>query len=375
MSQTKIENLIPEQEALIPVYREKWRQIALSSKPIDREKAAEAIKSAYIAIGYKQPRILFFDSPSAAIETIVHNSDLKRERGNKLGSQLRRHLDIQLWSQLKSQLDSQLANQLETQLMSQLLLELMSQVGRHLVSQLGNQLDSQNPVIFGQVSRWTLYDMLVKKLGHKYIHYFDPEGWACRGSLFDFCIAVLNCDRDQNRWEQFQLLAKECGWIFPYENTCLVCDRPIKLSFDSEHRLHAEGDFAIQFADGFSMYANHGQGVWLPKKYGKLHPKQWRSQWLLEEQNAEVKRVLIQGIGYERICQELQAIELDNWQEYVLLKINVDIDEAEIYLLKMTCPSTDHIHVLRVPPDLTSAREAIRWVNWGIDPEEFSVQT
>ncbi|GET38460.1 hypothetical protein MiSe_32180 [Microseira wollei NIES-4236] len=102
MSPNKIENLIPEQEALIPVYREKWRQIALSSKPIDREKAAEAIKSAYIAIGYKQPRILFFDSPSAAIETIVHNSDLKRERGNKLGSQLRRHLDIQLWSHITS---------------------------------------------------------------------------------------------------------------------------------------------------------------------------------------------------------------------------------------------------------------------------------
>nr|WP_264196540.1 hypothetical protein [Microseira wollei] len=41
----------------------------------------------------------------------------------------------------------------------------------------------------------------------------------------------------------------------------------------------------------------------------------------------------------------------------------------------MTCPSTGHIHALRVPPDMTSAREAIRWVNWGIDPEEFSVQT
>jgi len=30
---------------------------------------------------------------------------------------------------------------------------------------------------------------------------------------------------------------------------------------------------------------------------------------------------------------------------------------------------------LRVPPNLASAREAIGWVNWDIDPEEFSVQT
>jgi len=41
----------------------------------------------------------------------------------------------------------------------------------------------------------------------------------------------------------------------------------------------------------------------------------------------------------------------------------------------MTCPSTGFIHALRVPPNLTSAREAIGWANWDIDPEEFSVQT
>lgn len=85
--------------------------------------------------------------------------------------------------------------------------------------------------------------------------------------------------------------------------------------------------------------------------------------------------MLIQGIGYARICQELPAIELDTWQEYTLLKIDADVDEESIYLLKITCPSTGFIHALRVPPSTNSAREAIRWVNWEIDPEEFSVQT
>lgn len=42
-----ISKLTPEQKALIPVYREKWRQIALSTERIDREKAAEALKDAY----------------------------------------------------------------------------------------------------------------------------------------------------------------------------------------------------------------------------------------------------------------------------------------------------------------------------------------
>lgn len=71
---------------------------------------------------------------------------------------------------------------------------------------------------------------------------------------------------------------------------------------------------------------------------------------------------------------------LDRWKEYELIKIEEDInpndfDIEPILLLKMVCPSTNKTYVLRVPPNMTSAREAIKWVNWGIDPEEFSIQT
>ncbi|MEG5041636.1 hypothetical protein QUB14_22530 [Microcoleus sp. B3-D2] len=169
-----------------------------------------------------------------------------------------------------------------------------------------------------------------------------------------------------------KLLFEHCGFIFPFEKFCAVCDRPRHLRFDSQNRLHAEGEPAIEFADGWNFYYYHG--VRLPEKYGKVHPNKWQSQWLLAEENAEVRRVLIQGIGYDRIIQELSAKQIDSWQEYALLQID-NADVEPICLLKMTCPSTGFIHALRVPPNLTSAREAIGWVNWDIDPEEFSVQT
>ncbi|MEL6165981.1 MAG: hypothetical protein AAFR37_20305, partial [Cyanobacteria bacterium J06628_3] len=51
-------------------------------------------------------------------------------------------------------------------------------------------------------------------------------------------------------------------------------------------------------------------------------------------------------------------------------------DNSEtMHLLKMVCPSTGFIHFLRVPPNITSAREAITWINWGIYQEEFEIQT
>jgi leucine-rich repeat protein SHOC2 len=76
--------------------------------------------------------------------------------------------------------------------------------------------------------------------------------------------------------------------------------------------------------------------------------------------------------------------------EYTLLKINDVVENIfsddenwntiitgtePMLLLKMTCPSTQHIHILRVPPEMTSAEAAITWVNHGIHPDKFAVQT
>jgi len=54
-----ISKLTSEQKALISVYREKWEKIALSTQPINCQKAAEAIKLAYSLMGDPNPEILF----------------------------------------------------------------------------------------------------------------------------------------------------------------------------------------------------------------------------------------------------------------------------------------------------------------------------
>jgi leucine-rich repeat protein SHOC2 len=112
---------------------------------------------------------------------------------------------------------------------------------------------------------------------------------------------------------------------------------------------------------------------------------EWKSAWLLDEKNTEIRRRLIEQLGYEKICDELGAIEIDSWQEYKLLKINNieivyqgwrrEVSREAMMLLKMTCPSTAHIHILRVLPNMTSAEDAIVWVNHGIHPSKFSIQT
>jgi len=57
MSQTKVKKQTPEQAALIPVYREKWRARSLSTGPINRSQAEETIPVAYAIIGKKVPEV------------------------------------------------------------------------------------------------------------------------------------------------------------------------------------------------------------------------------------------------------------------------------------------------------------------------------
>ncbi len=124
-------------------------------------------------------------------------------------------------------------------------------------------------------------------------------------------------------------------------------------------------------------------GVRLPRRYWMKFAK-WKAEWLFDEENSAIRRLLIEQLGYEKICTELQAIEIDTWQEYTLLKIdNIqsiyegwrEVGREAMVLLRMTCPSTAHRHTLRVPPEMTSAEAAIVWVNHGIHPSQFSVQT
>ncbi|MEG3840662.1 DUF6745 domain-containing protein [Microcoleus sp. herbarium14] len=336
-----------------------WEVIARSTDRIDRTRAAAAIEFACAAVGETSIDVIICGSPHAAIAQLKKQEHLTQE--------------------------TDFIHLLQKKLKDECLITYRN----------GDY----------ELARWE--GQLEQELGGDFSNYRNRSrpiippyllGTIC---VAEFCVCTFGTifkPGAQKALECFQQLLTECGWIFAFYDVCYVCDRPTKLCLDSEHRLHAEGESAIEFSDGYKLYSYHG--VTLPEAYGQIHPDRWQATWLLEEDNAEVRRVLIQGIGYARICSELQATELDCWKEYTLLRIDADIDgfdpddfdpaffdpvyfggdgnppeKEPIYLLKMTCPSTGFIHALRVPPDVRSALEAIRWVNWDIEPEEFSVQT
>lgn len=86
----KIEQLTPEQEAMIPAYREKWIKIGTCCDPCNFEESKKYAKMAYKAAGLKCPNKFYLvDSPIAAAELEVkltneHNKLDKKAYNNDI---------------------------------------------------------------------------------------------------------------------------------------------------------------------------------------------------------------------------------------------------------------------------------------------------
>jgi hypothetical protein len=345
MKQQQIASITPEQEALIPIVRDEWIRIGLDTTPTNPRLAEAAINLAYQCAGMNPPqKILWFKNPLEAMHHIVSTQELG-ENATKIA--IKQGVINTVYSRVAST---------------------VSDTFRYTVS---DEIEDAIDASVGDIA-FTIESTLRDAIGSS-IFYKIGGAWGLNNvstlAVYAYFDALgIDCSPLKGLWAT----AQYCGWWWAYKNIAIVTPKPSEIRLDSQGKLHGEGVPTLVY-EGFQVYAYHG--VRLPEKYGKVHPSNWQAQWLLEEENAELRRVLIQGISYARIIEELQAIELDSWQEYTLIKIDSDVDIEPIYLVKMTCPSTGYIHAMRVPPDLQSAREAISWVNWGVEPEEFSVQT
>ncbi len=367
-----IKQVIPEN--LIPEYQNKWLKIATS--PINQELAASALKDLCQFSGLTVQRITFLPSPfsvladpwliSLAARKALAEALLRVSYQTASDVTVRvylkptlRAIEADLWSQL-DQAAPDLRSQLKTMLEAPIRTALRT-LGNAIEGELRSQLitDDSDPI---QASLWvSLVDYLL-----------TSQGFYASAAIFDFASQELGIELDRDILQPYLNYIQHVGWVYGFINGTFLCDRPT-VYWNDQQQIHALAKPAIEFTDGFRIYAY--LGIRVPEKYGKIHPEHWDSQWLLSENNVELRRVLIQGIGYARICQELGTIELDSWREYTLLRINADLDSEPVYLLKMTCPSTNFVHTLRVPPHIESAHAAISWVNWGIPPEDFLIET
>ncbi len=119
----------------------------------------------------------------------------------------------------------------------------------------------------------------------------------------------------------------------------------------------------------------HWDGVLIQERTA-FYPESISGQDVLREDNLELRRILLERIGYERLMLEVGGLILDKdtdaGGERKLIKIPLEDDE-DILIVAVICPSTAHQYVLRVPPYMRSCRQAVAWIAGFENPNDYTV--
>ena len=292
----EVSQFITEKKTWIPIYKQVWMEIALSCEEIEPQKASAAIKAAYGVLGKPEPEIYFCDSPIAALD-ILFSQLWQLQKGYSIS--LSCCLEQHLWQSLKRKLDKSLWQNFggysiqAGEEIKQLQIELGCgqkewQKRRASLKKIVGDIDWIEAFLFEEQLLWnellwseSLASYLEKHFRQTLIDYGFPRAtitwnlkeqllmlrhhdtqsqklwgiygfplntgiWSYYGCWLDFCASVFDFIELGDEWKALQEIVKHCGWIYPLEKFCLVCDRPRSISLDV-NRMHPS--YILAFKD------------------------------------------------------------------------------------------------------------------------------
>ncbi|MEU0519499.1 DUF6745 domain-containing protein [Streptosporangium sp. NPDC006007] len=312
----------------------RWERVAFQTGPADRPGAEAGVRLAYRIAGLAEPeKIIWVGSPAEGARAVaalgaerpvrdaVRTGPWERARADAHAS-----LGITTWSLAWSLTGGRLwdpANRLITQIRR------------------GIAATEESETLAAALRASTLDAVLGQQ----------DAPWL---SLFDAL--------DRPEVEGLVQVARSAGWWWPFERVAVVCERPSELHLDDLSRLHRADGPALLFPDGFAVHAWGGMPV--PADFAAsmatLTPQRIRA-----EENAELRRVMLEHFGYDRYLAESGATPLHQDETGVLWRIELPEDEPVVMVEVVNSTAepdgTFRKYWLRVPPSISTAREGVAW--------------
>jgi hypothetical protein len=196
------------------------------------------------------------------------------------------------------------------------------------------------------------------------------SSWVAFLSFFRHVVKL-----DLNEYEKFKFYEDACihgGPRIMHQDFCMISDRPEILLVDEQNRPHCDTGPFCKWRDGFSLYAIHGVRV---PQYIIERPDLITIEDIKNENNLEVKRVMIDRYGSDRYMQdsEAQLIQSDRYGELYVKPIEGDETITMVKVINSTPEpdGTNKIYWLRVPPNTPTAHAGIAW-SFGLDVDQYN---
>ncbi|MFE6748580.1 DUF6745 domain-containing protein [Kitasatospora purpeofusca] len=349
----------------------RWRTTAAATGPADRAGVERAVRAAYRAAGLAEPAdIRWFGSPLAAAEAALElraaGASTVREAVRTLPWEAVRRQAVErtgavgwppLWALTGGELGpvtNALADRIRAALLDRLAPE--PAVGDVPPGDAGVARERRTAV------RLALLDAVRGQHDAPWFAAFEAAGVLGSAGAAGEGIAAL------------AEVARTTGWWWPYADTVLISERPTALHRDEAGRLDRADGPALEYSDGFALHAWRGMPV--PAEFlaglGTVTVERIRT-----EENAELRRVLLEHYGYERYLADSGAEPMHRDATGVLWRIQLPDDEPVVMVEVVNSTAepdgTFRTYWLRVPPDTRTARAGVAWT-FGTTEEEYHPQ-
>jgi len=386
-----IDSLTPEQCAEFPRFRNRWVRLGKSTQRIDKEKTREAIMKCYdeSPMRAERPRwVVFVQSPfqlfyvrpiwnrmAHYIQQVKRDNALYVEEGAK-------QPEGALWYTLNDRFKTDEGNIHDTW---ELRIHAIATVWDAIIDAIkGDVPDIEfkgNECAFYRALAWLQQDWIAnaatvlpeivqdaqKDVGKE--NYGQNETWLC---FFEF-LEWAGC-KGLDDVRPLQEYAQHGGWWISYDVVAAVSDRPIELHLDDDAQLHSHTRPAILFADGWRHYASHGMEIpaWFVEE-----PEKITLEKILDQSNIELRRVMLEIFGMDALLKEGKAILVDRDPDpHTGTLWRVPMWDEDIWLLELlnSTPESDgsyKTYVIRVPPNMLSAKQALAHSFQFINPDDY----
>ena len=332
-----IEELTQEQQDRIPIIKKKWRDISLSTGPCNRSRVEDYIKEIYAAFQYEAPKEIHWTR--SPITGIILGCCLM-ERDNNPNSNK----------------------------------EILNRIISHCEN---NQYKSFKELIPEKEEREIVKGMIESQFNQCGYGTHDAS-WLSFYDFFD-CDLFVDPIQDLNLPEIIKPLrpliemSKQIGWWWPFDDAVVISERPKSVTINDQDQLHHTHKPAISWEDGFSIYAFNGVQV---PQYIIETPELIEVSKIIEEDNQEIKRVMLEIYGYPRFLEELGAKIIHEDKCGILVSTDklgqyLDGEDPVAKFVIVKDASTYRKYALRVDPKTVTAKEGVA-ATFGFLPEDYN---
>ncbi len=347
----KIESLTDEQIARFPEFVDRWIKVGLNTERADRSATEAAAVDAYREGGglTRPDWIIWCDSP---LSLCLADVALKNKNLTSVWDGVVTSVRESVWESVVTSVRESVVTSVRESVWASVRESVWASVRESVWASVRDSVVT------------SVRDSVWDSVGQHF-----EAGWL---SFYSYFLDVCNL-RDCKRLSPLMRIAESSGWWIPRRNVVLFSERPIRCEVNARKVLHSDGKMAIEYSDGFGVYAN--DGVRLPAEIGKIKIVDWKPEWVLSQENQEIKRVLLENIPSERLANVLQLKSLDKFRsarsEYELVEAQNNPYPSRYRALRFTCPSTGRPYLVRVQPDVDTAEAAIIMLNKGTHPDNF----